>query len=953
MFNAMANLKGHESSADLPWVSWLQGLFAAAAITCSTFPCPASSKPVPIWATFTPENSDIPANVTALALGRDGALWAGTPAGLARLDNDGRWLTYSKASTHGGLPDDRVEALAVGPDGALWVGTNGGLARLNKDGQWQTYTKASTHGGLSGDEVWALAPGPDGSLWAGTWGSGLAWLDKNGHWQTYNKASTNGDLPNDHLLALALGPDGALWAGTSGSGLTRLDKDGHWLTYSRAGTHGGLPDDSITALALAPNGALWAGSFTGGGLARLDKDGHWQTYSKASTDGGLRDDEVSALALGPDGTLWAGTIGGLVRLDKDGQWQTYSKANTDGGLLDDTVNALALGSGDALWVGTFGGGLARLDKGGHWLAFNKANTNGGIPDDGVSALALGPDGALWVGTSGGLGRLDKDGHWETYSKASTNGGLPDDAVWGLAPAPDGALWAGTFRGGLAYFKRPSSRTLRIIEVIGKVGEVTQAEQTVAVVAFDPSYLTQPGMFHYVWRMTERGLFGDRPGPEITTRSSVYRAAFDHDGAYRLRVAAVYRYGNRSEPRDIDFKVTLPKPKPFLDTLASAWRVIVAALAGLYALALFALLLLTRRYTWAFGVLSDAVWAKWLTWPFFFLRHVAAVQRWVLEPWFQAVRRNTRTDVQYLDPPVSMAGSSPSEGTALLRRLRASPRLWLLGRSGMGKSSVFAAWERAYFVTEDAPNLKAAARRYGFILITLPFRHYAALPVPDANRPESWMLEVVRRQLEQYGFATRDVGLIDAMLRAGHIALALDGTNEADRDLALAAFASQFPQVRLLVTSQAIPRGFAGDEQWQVWGLPAHIGDLRDGLLALWLGGEKGAILSRCIVAVGLSGAIVSGYDLRLVADLAGADPENAPLPADRVTLYRAMLARASGPDGQPLRLEGLEQLAWTMVTQRRRRIVPDDEKTLGVGTLKALEREGLRIIPASGDSQMW
>jgi hypothetical protein len=221
-------------------------------------------------------------------------------------------------------------------------------------------------------------------------------------------------------------------------------------------------------------------------------------------------------------------------------------------------------------------------------------------------------------------------------------------------------------------------------------------------------------------------------------------------------------------------------------------------------------------------------------------------------------------------------------------------------------------------------------------------------VPDVNRPESWVLEVVRRQLERFGFATRDLGLIDAMLKAGHIALALDGTNETDRDLALAAFASQFPQTRLLVTSQALSRSLAGDQPWETWELPNNIDGLRDELLALWLGNEKGAALSRRIVAEGLSGTIVSGYDLRLLADLVAADPEHALLPGDRVTLYRAMLARASGPDGQPLRLEGLEQLAWTMVTQRRRRIVPDDEKGLGVGTLKALEREGLRIVRPIG-----
>jgi hypothetical protein len=328
--------------------------------------------------------------------------------------------------------------------------------------------------------------------------------------------------------------------------------------------------------------------------------------------------------------------------------------------------------------------------------------------------------------------------------------------------------------------------------------------------------------------------------------------------------------------------------------------------------------------------------------------VRAVQRWVLEPWFEAVRRSTATDVSFLNPPVSTAAGSPSEGSALLQRLRGSRRLWLHGRSGMGKSSVFAAWERTYFVAEDMPTLNTAVPRYGFILILLRLRHYAALPVPDPNRPESWVLEAVRRQLEQFGFATRDLGLIEAMLRAGQIALALDGTNEADRDLSLAAFAQQFPQARLLVTSQALPRSLPGDDRWEVWELPEDIGGLRDGLLALWLGDEKGAMLSRRIVAEGTSGTIVSGYDLRLLADLAAADPEHAPLPGDRVSLYRAMLARAAGADGQPLRLEGLEQLAWTMVTQRRRRIVPDDEKMLGVGTLRLLEREGLRIIRLIG-----
>ena len=588
------------------------------------------------------------------------------------------------------------------------------------------------------------------------------------------------------------------------------------------------------------------------------------------------------------------------------------------------------------------GGLARLDKDGQWQTYSKASTQGGLPDDSVWALAFGADGSLWAGTRRRPGAARQDGQWRTYSKASTNGGLPDDGVLALAFGADGALWAGT-GGGLGNFNRPLGRTLRIVEVIGKVGEVTQTEQTIAVTAFDDSYLTQPGMFHYIWRLSESGPFGTTPGREIKTRSPVYRAVFPNDGAYQLRVVAIDRYGNQSDPKDIDFKVALPKQKSLWDTLVAAWPIVVATVTGLLALGFIVLLSRAHRSARAFAILSDAAWARWLTWPFFFLRHVPAVQRWVLEPWFQTVRCGTPTDVRFLDPPVSAAGGSRSEGTALLRRLRDGPRLWLHGRSGMGKSSVFAAWQRGYFAAEDLPDLRAAVRRYGFILIMLPLRDYAALPAPDANRPESWVLEAVRRQLEQFGFATRDLGLIDAMLRAGHIALALDGANEADRDLSLAAFAGQFRQTRLLVTSQAI-----GDERWETWELPADIGGLRDGLLALWLGDEKGAALSRRITAEGLSGAVVSGYDVRLLADLAAADPEHALLPADRIELYRAMLARADGPDGQPLRLEGLKQLAWTMVTQRRRRIVPEDEKLLGGGTLKALEREGMRIVRPIG-----
>jgi ligand-binding sensor domain-containing protein len=294
-------------------------------------------------------------------------------------------------------------------------------------------------------------------------------------------------------------------------------------------------------------------------------------------------------------------------------WTVFTTENSD--LPDDHVSALAFGPDGTLWVGTIGG-VARRDEDGHWQTYNKANTNDGLPSNDVRALAVAPGGALWVGTIDGLARRDKDGLWQTYTKANTNGGLPSNDVTALALGPDGALWVGTSYGGVGYFNRPRGQTIRIVDVISKVGEVTQAEQTVAVIAIDDSYLTQPEMFHYIWRMTELGFLGDRQEPEIRTKSSIYRTNFDHDGTYRLRVIAVDRYGNRSDPKNINFNVSLPKPESLLDRLASIWQIILAVAAALYVIALIILLLLTRRHAWAFRILSDAVWAKWLTWPFF-------------------------------------------------------------------------------------------------------------------------------------------------------------------------------------------------------------------------------------------------------------------------------------------------------------------------------------------------
>lgn len=377
------------------------------------------------------------------------------------------------------------------------------------------------------------------------------------------------------------------------------------------------------------------------------------------------------------------------------------------------------------------------------------------------------------------------------------------------------------------------------------------------------------------------------------------------------------------------------------------KLIGAVGSVVYVVAFLSVLGLAHRSARWSRVLMDSVWAKWLTWPFFLLRHFPAAQRWVLEPFFQSVRTELqkKSPPAYLDPPAAGPDGKVLVASELLPALAHQPRLWLQGKSGMGKSAVYSAWERAYFAGDDCTTLARAAAKYGFILVTVPVRHYATVAPPEPKRPESWLEEVILRRLVEFDIALEDPSIVKAMLRAGHIAIALDGTNEADRNDAIAAFARAYRMVRIIATSQ-----LGVTEGWEVWRLPTDISAQRSGLLRLpdWLGEEKGALLDQRLTTIPAQ-VITSGYDLRLVADLARDNPLQTKLPDGRVALYRAVLDKAVMPDGERIDLAPLRKLALALIVSGRREMSESEVAELGTGVADALTHErSMRITRRAG-----
>ena len=154
-------------------------------------------------------------------------------------------------------------------------------------------------------------------------------------------------------------------------------------------------------------------------------------------------------------------------------------------------------------------------------------------------------------------------------------------------------------------------------------------------------------------------------------------------------------------------------------------------------------------------------------------------------------------------------------------------------------------------------------------------------------------------------------------------MTIDGLNEVAREQAVAAFAAEFPATPLFVTSQE-----SGEAPFEVWHLTGTITAHVDGLLMLYLGPQRGEALAQQVRDAGLIGHLRSGYDVRLVIELAEADPEHANVPRDRVGLYRAAVA-AAWPTGDE-RLELLQAAAWKLCSERgpnedERRLKPDED----------------------------
>lgn len=242
------------------------------------------------------------ANALSIAVGTDGAIYAGTRRGVYRSTDKGASWTYISKDLK--KEEKSVRAL-VQVRGTIFARTREGIFASADNGEhWR-----NINGGLVIEDITesdyftgSLAVAQDGTIYAGTREGVFATMDKGGHWVPVSRTRV---LAERILVAL----DGGIYSVVRGEIIKSIDHGMSWTEKNKI-------RDPVGYMAVAPDGTLYAGesSYL---FKSTDNGDHWTDKVRW-----FAHSYILSIAVAPDGTIYVATSKGFcMSADNGASWR--------------------------------------------------------------------------------------------------------------------------------------------------------------------------------------------------------------------------------------------------------------------------------------------------------------------------------------------------------------------------------------------------------------------------------------------------------------------------------------------------------------------------------------------------------------------------------------------------------------------------------------------------------
>lgn len=355
---------------------------------------------------YSTESGLAQSQVGCIVQDKNGYLWLGTLAGLAKYDGK-KFMNYS---VRNGLIDNQIFSLANDRSAGLWIGTLGGINYFDGE-KFHSYLFKQE---MAENVVNAIDQDHEGNLWLATDGAGVCRFDGT-NFSYFTEA--NG-LLNDIVRTVCVDDQGKVWIGTRG-GLCYYDGN----KFQRPDTTVAQPQN-VSHIFMDGKKNLWISTF-GEGVYYYDGL-KFRNYNETN---GLINNWIRSAVEDSEGNVWFASRYGISRFDGK-SFTSFTEAE---GLPLDNTNVVFEDKEKNIWIGSDGKGLCKFLG----ETFTYLTTNDGLSSNIVLSIIEDRDNKLWFSTFG-KGLTLKAGN--SVIRYTTDNGLSSNTIWASLRDRNNHLW---------------------------------------------------------------------------------------------------------------------------------------------------------------------------------------------------------------------------------------------------------------------------------------------------------------------------------------------------------------------------------------------------------------------------------------------------------------------------------------------------------------------------------